>query len=215
MLSALLLLALALWQAPTPQHFTIAIVSGTPPTLVWTASTTAGVTGYRVSYGPQSGFYTATAEAGNVTSWPIPSTLDHTVATFFVVQTEVGTQLGAYSNEAELPSTAVNPNAAAITVGDLAASMAAANVNLSYPHGTPVTWTASATGPTGVTLQYAWWIFSGGAWHQVQDYTNSPTLTWTPAASDVGGCGVFFWVREIGSTAIYDAWSGDVVFTVH
>lgn len=211
-----LLLVLALLQAPaTPVNLTFgaAVITGAP-TLTWTASTSSGVTGYRVSYGPESGFYTTTAEVGNVTAWAIPSTLDSTLDTFFTVQAESGTTLGPYSNETELPSTQVNPNTAGILIGDLAATMLAANANLSYINGTPVTWTASATGPAGVTLQYSWWIFRGGAWHQQQGYTSSPTLTWTPAASDVGGCGVLVWVREVGSKATYDAWSGDVVFTV-
>lgn len=209
-----LLLVLALLQAPaTPVNLTFgaAVITGAPA-LTWTSA--AGATGYRVSYGPESGFYTASAEVGNVTSWVIPSTLDPTLDTFFTVQSEAGATLSPFSNETELPSTAVNPNTPAITIADLATSMLAANANLSYLHGTPVTWTASATGPAGVTLQYAWWIFRGGAWHQQQGYSSSPSLTWTPSVSDVGGCGVLVWVRAVGSTHAYDAWSGDVVFTV-
>lgn len=211
-----LLLVLALLQAPaTPVNLTFgAAVTTGAPMLMWTASTSSGVTGYRVSYGPESGFYTTAAEVGNVTSWTIPLTLDPTLNTFFTVQAESGTTLGPYSSEAELPSTAVNPATTTIAIADLAAPMLAANANLAYPNGTPVTWTASATAPAGVTLQYAWWIFRGGAWHQQQAYSSSPSLTWTPSVSDVGGCGVLVWVRAVSSKATYDAWSGDVVFTV-
>lgn len=205
-----LLFVLALLQAPaTPVNLTFgAAVSTGAPTLTWTAA--AGATGYTVAYGPESGFYTTTVNVGNVTSWAIPATLDPTLATFFVVQPTGGPN----SNEVELPSTAVNPATTTIAIADLAATMLAANANLAYPNGTAVTWTASATAPAGVTLQYAWWIFREGAWHQQQGYSSSPSLTWTPSASDVGGCGVLVWVRAVGSTHAYDAWSGDVVFTV-
>lgn len=209
-LPSVILAAALLLQSPAiPTNLTFGTIIATgAPALTWTA--VAGATGYTVAYGPESGFYTTTVSVGTVTSWPIPATLDPTLATFFTVS-PIG---GPPSNEVELPSTAINPATATIAIGDLAASMAAANVNLNYAHGTPTMWTASATGPAGVTLQYAWWIFSGGAWHQQQGYSSSPTLTWTPGASDVGGCGVLVWVRAVGSTHAYDAWSGDVVFSV-
>lgn len=211
MIGLLLLIAL---QLPALQHVNVVLTDGGPqPTLLWTASTSSGVTGYRVSYGPQSGLYTTTAEVGNVTSWVIPS-LDPTMDEFFTVQTESGSTISPDSNEVELPSTQVNPNTANITTADLAASMTALNANLSWPQGTPITFTASATGPSGVILQYQWWIFSGGQWRIVSAYSNAPTVTWTPQPSDVGGCGILYWVREVGSTATYDASSGSVVFTV-
>lgn len=208
----LLLVLLALVQTLTaPQHLTVVANNNAGngvPTLTWTAA--AGASGYIVAYGPESGFYPTTVSVGNVTTWPIPATLDPTLATFFVVQPTGGPN----SNEVELPPTAVNPATTTISIADLAATMTAANANLSYPNGTPITWTVSATAPAGVTLQYSWWIFRGGAWHQQQGYSSSPSLTWTPAPSDVGGCGVLVWVRAVGSTHPYDAWSGDVVFSV-
>jgi glucose/arabinose dehydrogenase len=75
--------------------------------------------------------------------------------------------------------------------------------------GVPITWTAVATG--GIApLQYRFlrYKYATGVWTTVQDYSTSNTLAWSPAASDVGAYNLEVWVRNAGSTAAYDAWSG-------
>jgi glucose/arabinose dehydrogenase len=75
--------------------------------------------------------------------------------------------------------------------------------------GVPITWTAAATG--GIApLQYRFWRYkhATGVWTIVQDYGASNTFSWTPGASDVGAYDFEVWVRNLGSTAAYDASSG-------
>jgi beta-glucosidase len=86
-----------------------------------------------------------------------------------------------------------------------------ANVVSSTP-GTPVTWTANATGGLP-PLQYQFWRLDAAGWSMVQDYGPRSAFTWTPSTADVGEHTLQVWVRNSGSTASYDAWSG-VVFTV-
>ena len=75
-----------------------------------------------------------------------------------------------------------------------------ADVPLPTTVGTPMTWTATATG--GVApLQYQFWRYSGGAWTMVQDYSSSNTYAWTPGAGDVGYNAIEVWVRSAGSTS--------------
>jgi hypothetical protein len=82
------------------------------------------------------------------------------------------------------------------------------------PFGVPIVWTASATG--GIApLQYRFWRYkyATGAWTMVQDYSTSNTFAWTPTAFDVGTYTLEVWVRNLGSTAAYDAF-GDATFTI-
>jgi hypothetical protein len=72
--------------------------------------------------------------------------------------------------------------------------------NLSSPRsvGTPIIFTANASGGTG-PYQYKWWIFDG-SWQVVRGWSTDNTVTWTPASpSTAYRIGV--WVRNAGSTA--------------
>ena len=97
-----------------------------------------------------------------------------------------------------------------IKVGSLASSVA-----LPAASGTPVTWTAKASGGP-MPLQYQFWKYSevAGTWTMVQDYSTSPTYTWTPAGSDLGRHALQVWVRGAGSTAGYDAYRSSGIFEV-
>jgi hypothetical protein len=88
-------------------------------------------------------------------------------------------------------------------------------VNRTFPvaAGTTVTWTVTATG--GVApLQYKFWRLFGGTWRLARDYSTDGTFTWTSGAGDVGQHQLSIWVRNAGSTAAYDAYSGTAPFTV-
>jgi hypothetical protein len=87
-----------------------------------------------------------------------------------------------------------------------------ANVTLPAPVGSPMTWTATATGGTA-PLQYAFWLSGPGpGWVVIQPYSTANTLLWTPNAP--GTYRIQVGVRNSGSTAAYDAVSSVVLFSV-
>ena len=59
--------------------------------------------------------------------------------------------------------------------------------------GTPLTLTATATGGAA-PYQYKWWLYNGNAWSLLQDWTPSPTYTWTSANAGSYYLGV--WVKN-------------------
>lgn len=70
--------------------------------------------------------------------------------------------------------------------------------SLSSPQaaGTPVTFTATATGGSG-SYQFKWWLWDGSNWTMIRDW-NSGTYTWTPtlATSDYR---IGIWARDATS----------------
>jgi hypothetical protein len=77
-----------------------------------------------------------------------------------------------------------------------------------------VTWTAAASGGTG-PLSYQFWRFDAATgWTLAQDYSSSATYTWTPGLGEAGEHALQVWVRNAGSTAVYDAWGGTGMFLV-
>ncbi len=90
-----------------------------------------------------------------------------------------------------------------------------ASVPLPTIVGTPITWTATASGGTG-PLEYQFWRFKQATgWVIVQPFSSANTFSWTPSASDVGTYVIQVWVRQIGSVATYDAWRGTDYFTIN
>jgi hypothetical protein len=86
------------------------------------------------------------------------------------------------------------------------------NVALPATLGTPITWTATATGGTQ-PLQYQFWRFiEGQGWSIAQPFSANNTYTWFPPA---GTHALQVWVKNSGSTAAqYDAWLGTGYFTI-
>ena len=85
------------------------------------------------------------------------------------------------------------------------------NVSLPVTVGTPITWTATASGGTP-PLQYQFWRFTDGVgWTVAQAYGSSNSYTWFPVA---GTHALQVWVRSSGSSNTYDAWLGTGNFTV-
>ena len=188
-------------QARVPAAPGILHVGGTLGTLVWDASTTPTVTGYKVVYGPHSGFYVASVDVGPSLSWPIAG-IDPTVDTFFAVQAYTASADSLYSNEVELPASQPGQP---VNNAQIFASRG-------YPLvvGTPVTWSASAIDPS--PLEYEFWLCQNGQWSLARAWATTSTFTWTPP--NTLGCGVEFWVRRVGSTALLQGWDYDV-FTVN
>jgi YD repeat-containing protein len=81
--------------------------------------------------------------------------------------------------------------------------------------GTPITWTASATGGAAPLL-YQFWLYDAtlGTWTMLRDWSAARTWTWTPAPASYGTHMVAVWIKATGSPNAYDtaAWSG--YFTV-
>ncbi len=67
--------------------------------------------------------------------------------------------------------------------------------------GTSITFTANASGGSS-PLQYRFWLWNGGAWNAVQDYSTTNTWTWVPA--NPGDYYVSVWVKEQNSTRPVD-----------
>jgi hypothetical protein len=79
--------------------------------------------------------------------------------------------------------------------------------------GTPVTWTATATGGTA-PLQYKFYLYNQGAasWSLLQDYSPANQATWTPQTA--GTYWLQAWVRSAGSSAAWEDWIGCEPFSV-
>lgn len=94
---------------------------------------------------------------------------------------------------------------APLTVTALAANIPPAVV-------TTTTWTARVSG--GIApLEFEFWRYDADGWHLAQPYGASATYSWTPTTRDVGSHALQVWVRNAGSNAAYDAWTG-VTFTI-
>ena len=73
------------------------------------------------------------------------------------------------------------------------------------PAGTPVMWTAAATGGIG-PYSYQFYVFDGSAWTLGRDWASGNTWTWTPQTP---GTYMFqVWARNQGSSSAFDAWLG-------
>jgi hypothetical protein len=97
-----------------------------------------------------------------------------------------------------------------VVIGSLSA-------NTTFPTvvGTPVVWTATASGGTS-PLEYQFWRFKQGAgWTIVQSYRSLNTFAWTPSAQEAGSYALQVWVRQTGSGAPYEAWRGTDFFVVN
>jgi hypothetical protein len=79
------------------------------------------------------------------------------------------------------------------------------NQTFPVPAGTPVRWTATASGGSG-PYTYKFWVYDGAAWTLGKDWSGSNTFDWVP--SFAANYGFQVWVRNIGSDASYDGWGG-------
>ncbi len=124
----------------------------------------------------------------------------------YTFQVWVKSQGSPAAFEAWQGTPSVRVSGASVSVTGLTASSA-----FPLTAGTPVQWTATATGGT---LEYQFWVYdvASGTWTVPQSYGASNTLTWTPPAP--GSYSLQVWVREAGSKTAFDAWKGSGVFSV-
>ena len=71
--------------------------------------------------------------------------------------------------------------------------------------GTPVTFTAGASGCPNPRYQF-WILAPGGAWTIAQAYSSSTTFNWITTGLAAGTYHYSVWVRDASSTASYDAY---------
>jgi N-acetylmuramoyl-L-alanine amidase len=82
------------------------------------------------------------------------------------------------------------------------------------PTGTPITWTATASGGTAA-LEYRFVIYNASTgWRVLQEYSPSRSTTWTPRAQDAGTYAVQVWVRSTGSASSFEDWQATSYFVI-
>ncbi|HEY2433934.1 MAG TPA: SBBP repeat-containing protein [Vicinamibacterales bacterium] len=79
--------------------------------------------------------------------------------------------------------------------------------------GGTVAWKADAIGD-GAPYQYRFVRLDADGWHVVQDFSGADTYLWSPGDADAGAHVIQVWVRNAGSTAVYDAWATTGTFVI-
>ena len=81
--------------------------------------------------------------------------------------------------------------------------------------GMAVTWAVRTEGGAGpFTFKFYRYVPSAGSWTVQRDWSPDAAVTWMPSAIDQGTSAFQVWVRNVGSTAAYDAYAGTGFFTV-
>jgi hypothetical protein len=100
-----------------------------------------------------------------------------------------------------------------VSVGPATAISVTPSVALPSRVGTPITWTATASGGTAAPLQYKFYLYTPGTgWALAQDYSPSETFTWTPTAA--GTYQLQVWVRSAGSTQAYESYKQSALIVI-
>ena len=153
-------------------------------TLSWDPNTEPNIAGYTLLIGTQSRRYVRKIEVGLQTSVSV-NDLDRTKDNYFAVEAYTSDGLVSVpSQEAFLPANPSNGT----TISKFTWSVASP-----FLVGTPVTFTAAASNPTG-SVEYKFLIFlEKSGWRIAQDFS-------------VGKVAMQVWVRKAGSQAPYEAW---------
>jgi len=185
--------------------------SGTGTPITWTAMASGGSAGplqYRFwRYNNSTGSWTLAQDysASNTYTW----TPGYADVGSYTLQVWVRSAGSTASYEAWVATSTFSIVRVGVTITSFSASR-------SFPSapGTPITWTATATGGSG-TLEYKFYRYKyGSGWTLVQDYGSSNTLTWTPGAGDTGDYVLQVWVRSVGSGVDYEAYAATDVFRI-
>ena len=177
-----------------PTGLTVAIAGGVA-TLNWSHSGGAGLIDFTIQRATNASFTlgvsSLTAAAGATTA---QDTLAGAGPYYYRIRANGSAGSSIWTNGSPFPA-----------VGALAMASVFADVTFPAATGTPITWTAVATGGRA-PLQYQFWRYSFAAatWSIVQAYGLANTYTWTPGPTDAGDYEIAAWVRSAGSSAPYD-----------
>ena len=78
--------------------------------------------------------------------------------------------------------------------------------------GAAITWTATASGGTGV-LEYKWLVYDGARWAATSTWTTSNSFVWTPTIADPN-YRVGVWVRTAGNSVDAEEASASMAFPI-
>jgi hypothetical protein len=162
--------------------------------ITWTAVTTGGTAPqFRFWILPQGGAFSLAQDysLSNTFPWTPSATGDYTICVW------------AKSSGSSADKEADACQGFLVTPGIPVTSVAlSSNPPSPQPVGTPVTWTAVATG--GTAPQFRFWVQpQGGPFTLAQDYSASNTLTRTPSAA--GNFVICVWAKSSGSSAAKEA----------
>jgi hypothetical protein len=171
---------------PSPQltgtaiTFTAAAAGGTAPyQFKWRVSTNGGST-----------FTTAQdwSSISTVTWTPAGAVAD---ARITVWARNSGNTTDAPQAQATVAYVITTPSAGPLVLNSITSSVASPQQT-----GTPITFTANATGGTA-PYQYKWWLFDG-SWNVVSNWSASSTFSWTPSTAS-SAYRIAVWVRNAGN----------------
>src|SRR6185503_15841231 len=156
---------------PSPQ------VTGTA--IMFTAAAAGGTAPYqfkwRVSTNGGSTFTTAQDwSSSNTLTWTPASALADARITVWARNS--GNTTDAPQAQATVAYVITTPSAGPLVLNSITSSVASPQQT-----GTPITFTANASGGTS-PYQYKWWLFDG-SWNVVSNWTASSTFSWTPSAA--------------------------------
>jgi len=178
-------------------------------TITWTATATGGVAPLQYEfllYTGATGTWSVVRaySTANTWAWTPPQTGQYAVQVWVKNNGSV-TAYDAWTGSGFFNITAAG---GAPTISSLTAIP-----TLPQQAGTPITWTATATG--GVApLQYQFLLYTGATatWSVSRAHSTTNTWSWTP--SQAGQYAVQVWVKSNGSAAAYDAWKGSGLFNI-
>jgi hypothetical protein len=182
--------------------------------ITFTATATGGTAPYQYKFWLSDGGTTYVIArdwaTSNTFTWtPTTANPSHSVGVWI---RNAGSTADAY--DAALVGSMPFAITAAVPSGPLQFTGITANRTAPQAAGTPVIFTATATGGTA-PHQYKFWLFNGTTWSIARDWATSNTLTWTPGSANANYM-IGVWVRNAGSSADgYDAaLTGSMAFPV-
>jgi N-acetylmuramoyl-L-alanine amidase len=176
----------------------------------WTATATGGAAALQYQFWRYSA---ASGAWSQVTDWSGSGgyTWTPNAPGTYVLQVWVRQSGTAARYDTAASSGAFLVTGAATTPAPVTMTSLTASTTFPKPTGTIVTWTAFATGGSA-SLEYQYWLHDGRAWSVVRAYAPGNVFAWTPTVA-----GTYYlqaWVRQIGTTASYEAYRSTGALTI-
>jgi hypothetical protein len=80
--------------------------------------------------------------------------------------------------------------------------------------GTPITFTAGASGGGATPYQFKWWLFDGTTWTMLRDWGTATAYTWTPTTANAN-YRVGIWARDATSTADSNTFNLSIPYVIN